>query len=238
MNKSSSNKLSQNIKELLQGTINELKEYNWSTLNTSQIIGCVQYLKSINNFDKINCLINLLLKIDYITAVNHIIEKYPELVEILQLTQIDVLLRCLYSHSRNCKYISDTQWKIISDYSQTHARSHLQQTCVIHYNSQFNSLPAIFQDIIQNPQYHEYIVKFIQFNIQIYQLDKIFDLVATQCTTVPQYIKTKNCILKIIQHIKTTKWYKDNLIGDSVGYNIENCPEKGIAAQDLRDLFG
>ena len=56
--------------------------------------------------------------------------------------------------------------------------------------------------------------------------------------TTPQYIRSKDCILKIIQYIKTTKWYKDNLISDEVGYNIENCVEKGIAAHDLRDLFG
>ena len=102
------------------------------------------------------------------------------------------------------------------------------------HKTQINCIKNIFQYILLQPQYHEYVAKFIQFNIQIHQLNKVLD---EQTIMTSQFKQNKDNILNLIKYIKTTKWYKDNLIGDSVGYNIENCPVDGINAQDLRDLF-
>lgn len=235
-------KLSSELKTLLEGSIEEWDSYDWNKLTPKQVENCAVFLKATDNFNKLKHLIEILLKTDNKFSVVCIFEKYPELIEQLQLAHIGVLLCVMCDHPRNCKYISDTQWKMISDYSQKY--SHLytqfnkptmyQDNHSYQHKTQVNYIKDIFQGILLQPQYHEYIAKFIQFNIQIYQLNKILD---EQTITTPQFKQNKDNILNLIKYIKTTKWYKDNLVGDEVGYNIENCPVDGINAQDLRDLF-
>lgn len=242
MNKN--NKLPHELKVLLQGPIENLNLYNWRSLEVNQTTNCALYLKITNQLEKLKQLFDILLNIDQEYTVFCVIVKYPELIEQLQLTHVGVILRVLSEHPRNCKYISDTQWKLISDYSQeyTHIFPQLQKSAIYHNNfsyyreRQIQYLKSIFHDIILNSQYHEYIVKFIQFNIQIYQLNALLDDIE-HIVSKPQYNQTKGNILKMVSYIKTTKWYTDNLISDEVGYNIEKCPVKDINAQDLRDLF-
>ena len=240
MNKS--NKLSHELKTLLQGSVEEWNSYNWSSLEVNQAINCALYLKISNQLDKLKWLIDTLLKLEQEYTVYCVFKRYPELIIQLQLAHIGVLLRVMCEHPRNCKYISDTQWKMISDYSQEY--SHLytqfnkptmrQDNYSYQHETQINYIKNIFQGILLQPQYHEYVAKFIQFNIQIYQLNKILD---EQTIVTSQFKQNKDNILNLIKYIKTTKWYKDNLIGDGIGYNIEKCPVEGINAQDLRDLF-
>nr|DAT07289.1 MAG TPA: hypothetical protein [Caudoviricetes sp.] len=235
-------KLSSELKTLLEGSIEEWDSYDWNKLTPKQVENCAVFLKATDNFNKLKHLIEILLKTDNKFSVVCIFEKYPELIEQLQLAHIGVLLCVMCDHPRNCKYISDTQWKMISDYSQKY--SHLytqfnkptmyQDNHSYQHKTQVNYIKNIFQGILLQPQYHEYIAKFIQFNIQIHQLNKVLD---EQTIITTQFKQNKDNILNLIKYIKTTKWYKDNLIGDSVGYNIEKCPVDGINAQDLRDLF-
>lgn len=217
-----SNKLSYELKTLLQSPTENLNSYDWTSLEINQIINCVMYLKVTNQLDKLGQLITTLLEKEQDHTAFCIFSKYPALISQTHLKQVDILLRVMSEHTRNCKYISDIQWKLISDYSQKH----------IHVNY----IPTILRDIVLQPQYHEYIAKFIQFNVQVYQLDKILgeqDIIASRFIQD----QSKDSIMKLIKYIKTTKWYKDNLVGDEVGYNIEKCPVEGINAQDLRDLF-
>lgn len=240
MNKS--NKLPHELKTLLQGSVEDWNSYDWSSLEVNQAINCVLYLKISNQLDKLKCLVDTLLKLEQEYTVCYIFKRYPELIERLQLAHIGVLLCVMCDHPRNCKYISDTQWKMISDYSQKYSHLYTQFNKPTMYQDnrsyqhkiQVNYIKNIFQDILLQPQYHEYVAKFIQFNIQIYQLNKILD---EQTITTPQFKQNKDNILNLIKYIKTTKWYKDNLVSDEVGYNIENCPVDGVNAQDLRDLF-
>lgn len=235
-------KLSSELKTLLEGSIEEWNSYDWNKLTPKQVENCAVFLKVTDNFSKLKHLIEILLKTDNKFSVVCIFEKYPELIEQLQLAHIGVLLRVMCDHPRNCKYISDTQWKMISDYSQEY--SHLytqfnkptmyQDNHSYQHKTQINYIKNIFQGILLQPQYHEYVIKFIQFNIQIHQLNKVLD---EQTIMTPQLKQNKDNILNLIKYIKTTKWYKDNLVGDEVGYNIENCPVDGVNAQDLRDLF-
>lgn len=237
-----SNKLPHELKTLLRGSVEEWNSYDWSSLEVNQAINCALYLKISNQLDKLKCLIDTLLKLEQEYTVYCVFRRYPELIEQLQLTHIGVLLRVMCDHPRNCKYISDTQWKMISDYSQKY--SHLyaqfnkptmyQDNHSYQHETQVNYIKNIFQGILLQPQYHEYVAKFIQFNIQIHQLNKVLD---EQTIITTQFKQNKDNILNLIKYIKTTKWYKDNLIGDGVGYNIEKCPVDGINAQDLRDLF-
>lgn len=236
-------KISSELKTLLEGSIEEWNSYDWNKLTPKQVENCAVFLKATDNFNKLKHLIEILLKTDNKFSVVCIFEKYPELIEQLQLAHIGVLLRVMCDHPRNCKYISDAQWKMISDYSQEY--SHLytqfnkptmhQDNHSYQHKTQVNHIKDIFQDILLQPQYHEYVAKFIQFNIQIHQLNKVLD---EQTIMTPQFKQNKDNILNLIKYIKTTKWYKDNLVGDEVGYNIENCPVDGVNAQDLRDLFG
>lgn len=240
MNKS--NKLPHDLKTLLQSSIEEWNSYDWGSLEVNQAINCVMYLKVSNQLDKLKCLVDILLNLEQDYTVYCMFKRYPELIEQSQLTHVGVLLRIMCDHPRNCKYISDTQWKMISDYSQEY--SHLysqfnkptmyQDNHSYQHERQIQYIKSIFHDIILQPQYHEYVVKFIQFNIQIHQLNKVLD---EQTIITPQFKQNKDNILNLIKYIKTTKWYKDNLVSDEVGYNIENCPIDGINAQDLRDLF-
>lgn len=235
-------KLSSELKTLLEGPIEEWNSYDWNKLTPKQVENCAVFLKATDNFNKLKHLIEILLKTDNKFSVVCIFEKYPELIEQLRLAHIGVLLRVMCDHPRNCKYISDTQWKMISDYSQeySHLYTQFNKTTVYQDNhsyqhkTQINYIKNIFQGILLQPQYHEYVIKFIQFNIQIHQLNKVLD---EQTIMTPQFKQNKDNILNLIKYIKTTKWYKDNLIGDGVGYNIEKCPVEGINAQDLRDLF-
>lgn len=237
-----SNKLPHKLKTLLQGSVEEWNSYDWSSLEVNQAINCALYLKISNQLDKLKWLIDTLLKLEQEYTVYCVFKRYPELIVQLQLAHISVLLRVMCDHPRNCKYISNTQWKMISDYSQKY--SHLyaqfnkptmyQDNHSYQHKTQINYIKNIFQGILLQPQYHKYVAKFIQFNIQIYQLNKILD---EQTIVTSQFKQNKDNILNLIKYIKTTKWYKDNLIGDGVGYNIEKCPVEGINAQDLRDLF-
>lgn len=240
-------KISSELKTLLEGSIEEWDSYDWNKLTPKQVENCAVFLKVTDNFDKLKHLIDILLKTENKFSVACIFEKYPELIELLQLNQAEILIHCINKHPRNCKYFSDEQWQAISDFSQKCA--HLQ--CVFnsvqthnrlyHNNmslkSQNNTLIYAFKNVIMNPQYHEYIAKFIRFNIQIQKINNIFDGIERELST-PMFNNIRDSISKIIQYLKTTKWYKDNLIGDGVGYNIENCPVDGVNAQDLRDLFG
>lgn len=235
-------KLSSELKTLLEGPIEEWDSYDWNELTPNQTENCALFLKVTDNFDKLKCLVDVLLNLEQEYTVYCVFKRYPELIEQLQLTHVGILLRVVRDHPRNCKYISDTQWKMISDYSQEY--SHLytqfdkptmyQDNHSYQHKTQVNYIKDIFQSILLQPQYHEYVVKFIQFNIQIYQLNKILD---EQTIITSQFEHNKDTVLNLIKYIKTTKWYKDNLIGDGVGYNIEKCPVEGINAQDLRDLF-
>lgn len=239
-------KISSELKTLLEGTIEEWDLYDWNKLTPKQVENCAVFLKVTDNFDKLKHLIEILLKTENKFSVGCIFEKYPELIELLQLNQAEILIHCINKHPRNCKYFSDEQWQAISDFSQKYA--HLQ--CVFnsaqthnnlyHNNmsleSQNNTLICAFKNVIMNPQYHEYIAKFIRFNIQIQKINNIFDGIERELSA-PMFNNIRGSISKIIQYLKTTKWYKDNLIGDDVGYNIEKCPVEGINAQDLRDLF-
>ena len=235
-------KLSSELKTLLEGSIEEWDSYDWCNLETNQAENCALFLKVTDNFDKLKCLVDVLLNLEQEYTVYCVFKRYPELIEQLQLTHVGILLRVVRDHPRNCKYISDTQWKMISDYSQEY--SHLytqfdkptmyQDNHSYQHKTQVNYIKDIFQSILLQPQYHEYVVKFIQFNIQIYQLNKILD---EQTIITSQFEHNKDTVLNLIKYIKTTKWYKDNLLGDGVGYNIEKCPVEGINAQDLRDLF-
>lgn len=239
-----SNKLPHELQTLLQSPIEKWDSYDWATLEPNQADNCALFLKITNAFDKLKHLINILLNLDQEYTVYHIIKEYPELINQLQLTHVKTLLRVVRDHPRNCKYLSDMQWKIISDYSQeySHLYPQFDKPMMYHNNhsyqhkTQINHINHTFQDILLNPQYHEYITKFIQFNIQVYQLDALFNNVE-QTIIKPQYKQSKESISKIINYIKTTKWYKDNLVGDKVGYNVEKCPIEDITAQDLRDLF-
>lgn len=235
-------KLSSELKTLLEGPIEEWDSYDWNELTPNQTENCALFLKVTDNFDKLKCLVDVLLNLEQEYTVYCVFKRYPELIEQLQLTHVGILLRVVRDHPRNCKYISDTQWKMISDYSQEY--SHLytqfdkptmyQDNHSYQHKTQVNYIKDIFQSILLQPQYHEYVVKFIQFNIQIHQLNKVLD---EQIIMTTQFKQNKDNILNLIKYIKTTKWYKDNLIGDGVGYNIEKCPVEGINAQDLRDLF-
>lgn len=235
-------KLSSELKTLLEGPIEEWDSYDWCNLEPNQAENCALFLKVTDNFDKLKCLVDVLLNLEQEYTVYCVFKRYPELIEQLQLTHVGILLRVVRDHPRNCKYISDTQWKMISDYSQEY--SHLytqfdkptmyQDNHSYQHKTQVNYIKDIFQSILLQPQYHEYVVKFIQFNIQIYQLNKILD---EQTIITSQFEHNKDTVLNLIKYIKTTKWYKDNLLGDGVGYNIEKCPVEGINAQDLRDLF-
>lgn len=235
-------KISSELKTLLEGPIEEWDSYDWNKLTPKQVENCAVFLKATDNFNKLKHLIEILLKTDNKFSVVCIFEKYPELIEQLRLAHIGVLLRVMCDHPRNCKYISDTQWKMISDYSQKYSHLYTQFNKPTMYQDnhsyqhkiQVNYIKNIFQDILLQPQYHEYVAKFIQFNIQIHQLNKVLD---EQTIITTQFKQTKDNILNLIKYLKTTKWYKDNLIGDGVGYNIEKCPVEGINAQDLRDLF-
>ena len=237
-----SNKLPHELKTLLQGSVEEWNSYDWGSLEVNQVINCVLYLKITNQLVKLKYLVDILLNLKQEYIVYCVFKRYPELIKQLQLTHIGVLLRVVCDHPRNCKYISDTQWKMISDYSQKY--SHLypqfdkptmyQDNHSYQHKIRVNYIKNIFQSILLHPQYHEYIVNFIQFNIQIYQLNKILD---EQTIVTSQFKHNKDIVLNLIKYIKTTKWYKDNLISDGVGYNIEKCPVEGINAQDLRDLF-
>lgn len=239
-------KISSELKTLLEGSIEKWDSYDWNELTPNQAENCAAFLKVTDNFDKLKYLIEILLNTENKFGVKCIFEKYPELIEPLQLNQAEILLYCIYKHPRNCKYFSDEQWQVVSDFSQKYA--HLQYVFnsaqthnrLYHSNtlieSQNNNLICTFKNIIMNSQYHKYIAKFIQFNIQIQKLNNIFDEIERELPT-PMFNNTRDSISKIIQYIKTTKWYKDNLIGDGVGYNIEKCPVEGINAQDIRDLF-
>lgn len=238
-------KLSSELKTLLEGPIEEWDSYDWNELTPNQTENCALFLKVTDNFDKLKHLIEILLKIENEFTVKCVFEKYPELIEPLQLNQAEILIHCIYKHPRNCKYFSDKQWQAISDFSQKYAHSryafNVPQTCGLYHNnmsieSQNNTLICAFKNVIMNPQYHEYIAKFIQFNIQIQKLNNVFRGIERELPT-PMFNNIRDSISKIIQYIKTTKWYKDNLLGDSVGYNIEKCPVECINAQDLRDLF-
>lgn len=239
-------KISSELKTLLEGPIEEWDSYDWNEITPNQIEKCAIFLKATDNFDKLKHLIEILLKTENKFSVGCIFEKYPELINSLQLNQAEILIHCIYKHPRNCKYFSDEQWQVISDFSQKYA--HLQYVSnstqthnrLYHSNtlieSQNNTLIYAFKNVIMHPQYHEYIAKFIQFNIQIQKLNNIFDGIERELPT-PVFNNIRDSISKIIQYIKTTKWYKDNLVSDEVGYNIEKCPVEGINAQDLRDLF-
>lgn len=238
-------KLSSELKTLLECSIEEWNSYDWNKLTPKQVENCAVFLKVTNNFDKLKHLIEILLKTDNKFSVVCIFEKYPELIKLLQLNQAEILIHCINKHTRNCKYFSDEQWQAISDFSQKYAHSryavNAPQTYGLYHNnmsleSQNNTLICAFKNVIMNPQYHEYIAKFIRFNIQIQKINNIFDAIERELST-PMFNNIRDSISKIIQYIKTTKWYKDNLVGDEVGYNIENCPVDGINAQDLRDLF-
>lgn len=237
-----SNKLPHELKTLLQGSVEEWNSYDWVSLEINQVINCMLYLKITNQLVKLKCLVDILLNLEQDYTVYCVFKRYPELIERLQLAHIGVLLCVMCDHPRNCKYILDIQWKMISDYSQKYSHSYPQfdKPTIYHDNysyqhkTQVNYIKNIFQDILLQPQYHEYVAKFIQFNIQIHQLNKVLD---EQTIMTPQFKQNKDNILNLIKYLKTTKWYKDNLLGDGVGYNIEKCPVEGINAQDLRDLF-
>lgn len=239
------NKIPSELKTLLEGPIEDWNAYDWNNLAPNQAENCVLFLKVTNNFDKLKRLIDILSKTENMFTVKCIFEKYPELIEPLQLNQAEILIKCIHKHPRNCKYFSDEQWQAISDFSQKYAHSryafNASQTYGLYHNnmsleSQINTLICAFKNVIMNPQYHDYIAKFIQFNIQIQKLDSAFATIERELPT-PMFNNTRDNISKIIQYIKTTKWYKDNLISDGVGYNIEKCPVEGINAQDIRDLF-
>lgn len=238
-------KISSELKTLLEDSIEKWDSYDWNEITPNQIENCAVFLKATDNFDKLKHLIEILLKTKNKFSVGCIFEKYPELIDSLQLNQAEILIHCIYKHPRNCKYFSDEQWQAISDFSQKYAHScytfNTSQTYGSYHSnmsleSQNNTLICAFKNVIMNPQYHEYIAKFIQFNIQIQKLNNIFDGIERELPT-PMFNNVRDNISKIIQYIKTTKWYKDNLISDEVGYNIEKCPVEGINAQDLRDLF-
>lgn len=238
-------KISSELKTLLEGSIEEWDSYNWNKLTPKQVENCAVFLKVTDNFNKLKHLIEILLKTDNKFSVVCIFEKYPELIDSLQLNQAEILIHCVYKHPRNCKYFSDEQWQAISDFSQKYAHSryavNAPQTYGLYHNSvslksQNSTLICAFKNVIMNPQYHEYIAKFVRFNIQIQKLNNIFDEIERELST-PMFNNIRDSISKIIQYLKTTKWYKDNLVGDEVGYNIENCPVDGVNAQDLRDLF-
>lgn len=238
-------KISSELKTLLEGPIEKWVSYDWNKLTPKQVENCTVFLKVTDNFDKLKHLIEILLKTENKFSVGCIFEKYPELINSLQLNQAEILIHCIYKHPRNCKYFSDEQWQAISDFSQKYAHSryafNAPQTCGLYHNnmslkSQNNTLICAFKNVIMNPQYHEYIAKFIQFNIQIQKLNNIFDEIERELYT-PMFNNIRDSISKIIQYIKASKWYKDNLVSDEVGYNIEKCPVEGINAQDLRDLF-
>lgn len=128
-------KLSSELKTLLEGSIEEWDSYDWNKLTPKQVENCAVFLKATDNFNKLKHLIEILLKTDNKFSVVCIFEKYPELIEQLQLAHIGVLLCVMCDHPRNCKYISDTQWKMISDYSQKYS----------HLYTQFNK-PTMYQD--------------------------------------------------------------------------------------------